>query len=86
MNYLYLKRIIRPLVLSIINNNGKTVLTYAASNGLSKVCMQLIPQMSNPAINTITKTYDTTALTCAAWKGLGKVCVQLISRMPNQTN
>ncbi|WP_245969129.1 hypothetical protein [Candidatus Rickettsia colombianensi] len=43
------------------------------SKGLSKVCMQLIPQMSDPTINTITKTYGTTALTCAAWKCLGEV-------------
>ncbi|AEV92623.1 Ankyrin repeat protein [Rickettsia slovaca str. D-CWPP] len=43
--------------ISTINSNGETVLTYAASKGLSKVCMQLIPLMSDPAINTITKTY-----------------------------
>ncbi len=43
--------------ISTINSNGETVLTYAASKGLSKVCMSLIPLMSDPAINTITKTY-----------------------------
>ncbi|MEG8229523.1 hypothetical protein O6R16_00155 [Candidatus Rickettsia tasmanensis] len=42
--------------ISTINGNGETALTYAASKGLSKVCMQLIPLMSDPAINTITKT------------------------------
>ncbi len=55
--------------ISTINSNGKTVLTYAASKGLGKVCMQLIPLMSDPAINTITKTYGTIALTCVVWKG-----------------
>ncbi|MFA1688090.1 hypothetical protein ABVF33_00765 [Candidatus Rickettsia barbariae] len=59
--------------ISTINSNGETVLTYAASKGLSKVCMQLIPLMSNPAINTITKTYSTIALTLAVWKGLERV-------------
>ena len=37
--------------ISNINNNGETALTYAASKGLSKVCMQLISQMSDPTIN-----------------------------------
>ena len=55
--------------ISTINSNGETALTYAASKGLSKVCMQLIPLMSAPAINTMTKTYGAIALTCAAWKG-----------------
>ncbi len=50
-------------------NNGETVLTYAASKGLSKVCMQLIPLMSDPAINTITKTYWYYSLnfSCMEW-------------------
>ena len=57
--------------LNKIDDNGDTALTYAASKGLSKVCIQLIPLISAPAINTITKTYGTgtIALTCAAWKG-----------------
>ncbi len=71
--------------LSKIDDNGNTALTLAASKGLSKVCLQLIPKMTDQAINTITKTYGTTALTCAAWKGLSEVCLQLISRMPDQT-
>ncbi len=58
--------------ISTINSNGETVLTYAASKGLSKVCMQLIPLMNDPAINTITKTYGYYSLNFSCMEGFRK--------------
>ncbi|WP_242402865.1 ankyrin repeat domain-containing protein [Rickettsia monacensis] len=52
-----------------MNNNGETVLTLAASQGLEKVCETLIPRMSDEAINHVNNDGET-ALSIATKNGL----------------
>ncbi|MCC8369544.1 MAG: ankyrin repeat domain-containing protein [Rickettsia endosymbiont of Oxypoda opaca] len=66
-----------------IDKNGNTALTFAAVQGLEKVCEILIPKMTEQAINVVTKAGET-ALTYAAGEGLEKVCELLIPKMTEQ--
>ena len=86
----YIEELERQGKINENNKNGETVLTIAckneiaSKNGMERVAMELIPRMSEEAINKWNNKFGNTALILACYNKMERVALELIPRMSEE--
>ncbi len=86
----YIEEVERQGKINENNKNGETVLTIAckneiaSKNGMERVAMEIIPRMSDEAINKWNNKFGNTALILACYNKMERVALELIPRMSEE--